>query len=245
VKSPKISTIKRLFAVSGNRCAFPTCDSPLVHDGKVTGRVCHIKAARPGGKRYDRNQTSSERHGCQNLILMCPVHHDVIDDDEVEYPVGRLIKLKADHESQRGAPLEIDDRSAQQFIVLLSTATTNVTNVYNQNVSSINQSGGITAHTVNIGKPRRVMGQRMKRGILEQCPRDKKIVVWSVAGDEETHYLAQEVFEFMRTNGFSMFGEGPQGNVYLQPSRGVRLVLGDQLNELHVGHPDGSENVRP
>lgn len=30
MKAPRDSTIKRLFALSGNRCAFPKCYTPLV-----------------------------------------------------------------------------------------------------------------------------------------------------------------------------------------------------------------------
>jgi hypothetical protein len=54
--------------------------------------------------------------------------------------------LKANHEAHQGAPLEISDSNVQQFVVLLSSPTTNqhFTNIYNHNVSSINQSGGIT-----------------------------------------------------------------------------------------------------
>jgi hypothetical protein len=84
----------------------------LIHDGKVTGRICHIKGAKPGSARYDEDQNDKDRHGFQNLILMCPIHHDVIDADEIAYPVERLIKLKEDREAYQGAPLEISDSSA-------------------------------------------------------------------------------------------------------------------------------------
>lgn len=240
---PSVATIKRLFAVSGNQCAFQKCPSPLVHDGKVTGRICHIKGARPGSARYDSSQSDEDRHNFHNLILMCPIHHDVIDADEVPYSVGRLHTLKSEHEArQRNAPA-IDDNTAGQFLLLLSNTVVNrnVTNVYNQHVTSDNQRGGITAHTVNVGKARRVMGEGMKKSILRQCPRDKPISVWSVAGDEETHLLALEIFKFLRSNGFLLFGDGPNGNIFLRPPKGVRLVPGEQFNELYVGLPDGSE----
>lgn len=43
-QQPTTKTIKCLFAASGNRCAFPGCDRPL-----VTGEICHIRARSPGG----------------------------------------------------------------------------------------------------------------------------------------------------------------------------------------------------
>ena len=55
MSGPSVATIKRLFAVSGNRCAFPGCTTPLVDptSGKVTGRICHIRARNPQGPRHD------------------------------------------------------------------------------------------------------------------------------------------------------------------------------------------------
>ena len=94
MSSPSVATIKHLFAVSGNLCAFPKCTSPLIHFGKVTGRICHIKGAKPGSARYDENQGDEDRHDYQNLILMCPIHHDVIDADEIGYPVDLTTQVE-------------------------------------------------------------------------------------------------------------------------------------------------------
>ncbi len=131
---PTLPTIKRLFAHSGNRCAFPKCIATLIDGETVVGKICHIKGARPGSARYDPEQNAVERHGFDNLILMCGRHHDVIDADEEAYTVERLSKMKADHHS-RTQRIDEDfvERAAQLFI--------------SQPVTSVNQSGGITAHT--------------------------------------------------------------------------------------------------
>jgi hypothetical protein len=97
-------TIKRLFALSGNRCAFPGCTDVLVEGDVVVGHICHIKAANPEGPRYDDQQRPAERHGYDNLILMCQKHHTVIDDGEEAYTVERLTKMKADHVDRTGRP---------------------------------------------------------------------------------------------------------------------------------------------
>jgi len=91
---PSVATVKRLFAVSGNRCAFPGCALPLVDEasGKVTGRICHIRARSPEGQRYDAGQSEKKRHGFANLVLMCPLHHDVIDSDAEAYTMERLLE---------------------------------------------------------------------------------------------------------------------------------------------------------
>lgn len=115
---PKLKTIKRLFAVSGNRCAFPGCIATLVDSssGKVTGRICHIKAKKPGWARYDSKQTEEERNGFDNLILMCPIHHDVIDSDVDLYTVDYLHKIKSQHEAVNTSRQKPDDSVINQFV---------------------------------------------------------------------------------------------------------------------------------
>lgn len=99
--NPTIATIKRLFAVSGNKCAFPRCEVTLVHElGKVVGRVCHIRAQSPGGARFDSGQSDEQRHAFDNLLLLCAVHHDVVDAHPEHYTVERLLQIKADHEQR-------------------------------------------------------------------------------------------------------------------------------------------------
>jgi hypothetical protein len=51
VPGPTTATIKRLFSVAGNRCAFPGCTATLVIGDTVTAEICHIKAQSGGGPR--------------------------------------------------------------------------------------------------------------------------------------------------------------------------------------------------
>lgn len=93
-----------------NRCAFPDCTTPILDrdSGKIMGAVCHIRAQNPGGKRYDAAQTPEERHGFDNLVLMCQNHHQVIDADERTYTVARLTEIKQAHEANADASAEDD-----------------------------------------------------------------------------------------------------------------------------------------
>jgi hypothetical protein len=84
---PSNPTIKRLFAMSHNLCAFPGCTEPLVEGETVVGEVCHIKGERPGSARYEASQADAERHDFSNLIAMCRKHHRIIDNEEAKYPV--------------------------------------------------------------------------------------------------------------------------------------------------------------
>jgi len=139
---PSLPTIKRLFAVSGNQCAFPKCPLPLVDEAssKVTGKICHIKAQNPGGARYDENQTGEQRHAFENLILMCPIHHDVIDSDEDSYTVERLHQIKAEHEKGN----QIKEEPSNETINALIDNSQIITSIS----SVVNKDGGQMANQI-------------------------------------------------------------------------------------------------
>jgi hypothetical protein len=98
------TTLNKLFTLSGNVCAFPRCRAPIYdteHD-VMTGQICHIKAKSPNGPRYDESQTSEERDGFANLILMCAAHNKIADDKATrdKFPVELLTKYKRSHEAR-------------------------------------------------------------------------------------------------------------------------------------------------
>jgi hypothetical protein len=102
LKSPRDSTIRKLFALSMNQCAFPDCTTTIIDSSTSTilGEICHICAQNPGGPRYDHQQTSEERHSFENVVLLCRNHHKVIDAHENIhiYTVEYLTRLRAVHE---------------------------------------------------------------------------------------------------------------------------------------------------
>lgn len=59
-------------------------------------RICHIAGRRPGSARYDDTMTDEDRNGFNNLILMCPSHHVLIDNLEPNrFTVAILQEMKA------------------------------------------------------------------------------------------------------------------------------------------------------
>lgn len=115
---PTTPTIKRLFAVSGNRCAFPDCSQFLIDQtsGKVIGEICHIKARSGGGPRFDSTQANTERNGFGNLVIMCPIHHQIVDADISTYTVERLLEIKQEHESRAVKINEPTDEIAETLL---------------------------------------------------------------------------------------------------------------------------------
>jgi len=138
-----VSTIKALFAVSGNVCAFPECKQPIVDQSSnvIIGELCHIKAKSSGGPRYDPQQTEEERQKFDNLLLMCATHHKIIDERTDEFPVGRLIEIKKQHETKyRRASSKLDDVAAEN---LISNSV-----IFGPAIQTVNQSGGQAAHVI-------------------------------------------------------------------------------------------------
>ena len=96
---PTPNTVKRLFALSGNECAFPTCGVRLVQEsGVIVGQVCHIEAAETGGPRFNDEQTDEERRDFKNLLVLCANHHLVTDS--AEFTVEILKAMKRSHEDR-------------------------------------------------------------------------------------------------------------------------------------------------
>src|SRR6266850_3249021 len=95
----KLSTVKRLFALSSNRCAFPKCKQVMVGRHGVLGEICHIEGANPTSARNNPSQTDEQRAAFANLILLCRNHH-IESNDESVYTVSVMRKMKANHERQ-------------------------------------------------------------------------------------------------------------------------------------------------
>ena len=92
-------TLKLLFALSGNQCAFPNCKENIVEQNQnMLGEICHIEDANPGC-RYNPNQTDKERTSFENLIVLCSKHHKVTNDESI-YTVKVLKEMKANHEKR-------------------------------------------------------------------------------------------------------------------------------------------------
>ena len=105
--SPK--SVKRLFASSGGVCAFPGCTTNLVDSisGAILGEMCHINAASPSGPRFEPSLSESDRSKEDNLIILCPTHHSLVDQDLSTYTAEKLRLMKRSHEARVIAMLSV------------------------------------------------------------------------------------------------------------------------------------------
>lgn len=153
MRGPTEKTIRRLFALSGNVCAFPGCSLPIVEDGGiVTGEICHIRAQNVGGPRFDETQSESDRHAFDNLILLCRRHHKVVDAEPDLYSVDALQEIKSIREARFGRPER--DTDAFYVKILLNAGQRLKVNNNSGNVV-VDSPGAIVGYTIHVKTSRR------------------------------------------------------------------------------------------
>lgn len=118
------TVVKTLFAQSRNVCFYKGCESVLTKPEwkRVNAEITHIRGERPGSARYDASMTEAERQAFENLMLLCPNHHKLIDQlepDSPDHTVAALTKMKADHEGRAVVAGEWADDSTLTRVALL------------------------------------------------------------------------------------------------------------------------------
>lgn len=99
-------SIKLLWSNAAGICSFSDCNEKLSVEESAgvspytLGEMAHIKGNKPGSNRYDEAQSAVERDSYENLLLLCPTHHTLIDkaENEEEFSVELLHCMKTNHE---------------------------------------------------------------------------------------------------------------------------------------------------
>lgn len=95
-------TRKILWGRSGNLCAF--CRRTLVVEASaldpeaIVGDECHIISGAPNGPRHDPAVPREQIDEPDNLILLCRVHHKLVDDQPETFTASALRTLRSNHE---------------------------------------------------------------------------------------------------------------------------------------------------
>ncbi len=77
-------------------------------------------------------------------MLLCPIHHDVIDSDIESYTVGRLQRIKSEHEKSYSNGYEPSDDVANSLLATISISYLSDSSL----LIGHNQSGGQLAHQI-------------------------------------------------------------------------------------------------
>lgn len=121
---PKVST--RLWGKAAGRCQYRGCNKPLWIDGLTktefnNSYLAHIIADKPTGPRGDAEWSEKLGKDISNIMLLCDVHHRLIDKQDVEgHTVELLRKMKAEHE-ERIALITAMDTDRESHIILFGT----------------------------------------------------------------------------------------------------------------------------
>ncbi len=221
---PTAKTVKSLFAASQNRCTFPKCSVPAYEasTGSVLVEICHIEGHKPESARYRADQQDSDRHSYSNLILLCGVHHKVIDDDEDSYTVERLKQMKAKHESgaQTSSEAFSDDATRQLIANFQASGIQGGTIIVSQH-----QMGGQVAHTiVNNALPPRQLSESAAQNLIAELRGypHRRFDFMRVQGDGETIALAEQIKQILLLSGWAMASDVI---ALVSGDRGVRLGL--------------------
>jgi hypothetical protein len=102
---------KTLWGRSRHLCAFPQCRRQLTEDQvdattgetfqTVVGEEAHIYSPSPDGPRYDAKFPTSKLETYENRILLCSIHHTLIDSEKGRaYDPETLLAMKRRHEWQ-------------------------------------------------------------------------------------------------------------------------------------------------
>ncbi|HEY6414424.1 MAG TPA: HNH endonuclease signature motif containing protein [Edaphobacter sp.] len=68
-------------------------------DPSIIGQACHIVAQRVDGPRGNSPLNDAQRDSYSNLILLCSIHHKLVDDQPNAFTAERLHEIKQDHET--------------------------------------------------------------------------------------------------------------------------------------------------
>lgn len=93
-------------------------------------------------------------------------------------------------------------------------------------ITSHNQSGGVTAHTVNFGPTARTMNAQMGEQLKQHIPTTAKVTITAVLGDGEAFGFANQVMTWLQGNGYANVN-GVNQAVYQKP------VIGNNVNKIN------------
>lgn len=92
-----------LYGLAAGRCSLPDCRRRVVlisAAGTVQqiGKIAHIVGHSERGPRGDPSYPRGKVDNYDNLVLLCPTCHDIVDAQEEKYSVDDLRRIKANHE---------------------------------------------------------------------------------------------------------------------------------------------------
>lgn len=89
-------------------------------------------------------------------------------------------------------------------------------------ITSNNQMGGVTAHTVNVGAPARTMNEELGNQLKQKIPTSASVTVSASMNDSESFEFANQVLTWLKGNGYDNV-HGVNGKMWMPPIKGHGL----------------------
>ena len=148
--------IKLLWSRAAGRCSAPHCSEELMprlakSGSCIMGEMAHVIGRRSGAPRSDPAVGANDKY--ENLILLCPNHHTLVDKAPSDFPVSTLRKWKSDWEEQvrrrlhprisiqGGTPLEMRLWTYFNFDLILKMIESKATPQSIQRLRLLDESG--------------------------------------------------------------------------------------------------------
>lgn len=83
--------------------------------GVVVGEEAHIRSGSVAGPRYDPKYPADQVDKYDNLVLLCPTHHTIVDKDlGAGFSIDALVAMKRQHEQSVQQALSGSERQARE-----------------------------------------------------------------------------------------------------------------------------------
>lgn len=157
---------------------------------------------------------------------MCPIHHDVIDDDPISYTAERLTDIKRQHESSAKTAPQPSEISLEDLLESVERNPVSRGSL----IFTQNQMGGQVAHTItNVGpQPRHVSpeaGSALVSLLRANVPEVSTVA--AILGNPESIALATDLENLLRLGGWNTSG-GVSQHVYTGMPKGLQIHVGAQ-----------------
>ena len=144
-------TTEALFMLSRGYCYFPSCRERVMRwsgsEWRIKVQISHVKGLRKGSARFDESVPVPERNSFRNLLLLCKLHHDLVDGPRTaqRYPEELLLKWKEAREGSLADDLDVLDWITQERLEdLLAGAIAHTMNKILEGIGHIKEIGGET-----------------------------------------------------------------------------------------------------
>lgn len=146
-KNPPEKAIRMLWAEAGGRCQFEGCNEVLTEDNQtcyklINGNNAHIVASSSNGPRGN-DQSHLLSDDIENIILLCPKHHKLVDENTAIYTTEKLKSMKEMQLKEVKFLLDSMNYQKTKILILESPikGTKEVCINYNQAVDAVRKAG--------------------------------------------------------------------------------------------------------